>query len=73
MGMPIDRFLNLVYFWATEDAAEKDKTRFDVKLNMPDTRPGRLNADRPDSPWTKENEERALATLVGQLAGAARA
>jgi len=70
MRLSMNRFLNLVYFWATEDAEEKDKVKFDVKLNMPDAKRAARAASNPDSPWSKRNEENALAAFTAQLAGA---
>jgi hypothetical protein len=71
MRLPIDRFLNLLYFWATENAEDKDRRKFDTKLNLPDSRPGKRlrQAARPDSPWSKDNEERSLALFAAQLKG----
>ena len=70
MALPFARYLNLVYFWATEDAEEKDRNRFDVRLNMPDERARRTGAAvSKDSPWSKENEERALSGFVASLKG----
>jgi len=72
MALPFDRFLNLVYFFATEDSEEKDKDKFDVRLNLPDAR---TRARRPaasivrSSPWSKENEESALHGLAAALGG----
>jgi hypothetical protein len=73
MELPADRFFNLVYYFATEDAEEAAKNRFDVRLHMPDARARRRAAERgaPDasSPWSKENEEAALGGLVAALRG----
>jgi hypothetical protein len=72
MALPFNRFLNLVYFWATEDAEDKEKDKFDIRLNMPDAR---TRAKRPtaaivqSSPWSKENEESALHGLAAALGG----
>jgi hypothetical protein len=73
MGLPMDRFLNLVYFYATEDAEEKDRTKFDLRLNLPDERARRKMSEGvidESSPWSKKNEERALGGLVAALTGA---
>lgn len=72
LKMPMDRFLNLVYRFATEDAEQKEKDKFDVRLNKPDARAiARGAAQRDDSPWSKKNEEAALSGLVGALTGKA--
>ena len=71
MVLPFDRFLNLVYFYAVEDAEESEKDKFDVKLNKPDAKAiARGATERPDSPWSKENEEAALSGLVAAMTGA---
>lgn len=70
MALPFDRFLNLAYFYATEDAEEKEKDKFDLKLNKPDAKAIARGAPlRPDSPWSKENEEAALGGFVAALTG----
>lgn len=71
LALPFDRFLNLVYFWVTEDAEPKEKDKFDVKLRLPDERARRNGTATLDkkSPWSKENEERALSGLVAELTG----
>jgi hypothetical protein len=70
MALPFPRFLNLVYFFATEDAEEKEKNSFDVRLRLPDARARATGAaTREDSPWSKENEERALGGLLAQMTG----
>jgi hypothetical protein len=74
MALPLDRFLNLVYFFVTDGAEQQEKDKFDVRLNMPDERARRKAAvqgvDR-SSPWSKENEEAALSGLVTALSGKA--
>ena len=73
MSLPFARYLNLVYFFATEDADEKDKNRFDIRLNMPDERAQRKMREQrvidDSSPWSKKNEEKALSAFVGSLRG----
>jgi hypothetical protein len=70
MVMPLDRFLNLTYFYATENAEESEQNKFDVRLNLPDERARRTGAAvAPSSPWSKENEEAALSGFVASLAG----
>jgi hypothetical protein len=71
MVLPFDRFLNLVYHFATEDAEEADKNKFDVRLYKPDARAiASGKAARDDrSPWSKKNEESALSGLVAALGG----
>lgn len=70
MVLPFDRFLNLTYFYATEDAEEAEKDKFDVRLNKPDAKAiARGAATRPDSPWSKENEEASLSNFVASMTG----
>lgn len=72
MALPMDRFLNLVYYFATEDAEQQDKDKFDVRLNMPDERARKkAKTDGLDksSPWSKQNEESALSGLVAAISG----
>jgi hypothetical protein len=72
MQMPVDRFLNLVYFYATENAEEQDKIKFDMRLNMPDAKARQTGrAATEGSMWSKEKEEAALADFVGMLGGTA--
>jgi hypothetical protein len=65
----MNRFLNLVYFWATENADEKDLNRFKMRLNTPDAKRAKRAASGPDSPWSKQNEENSLALFTSQLQG----
>jgi hypothetical protein len=68
----MDRFLNLVYYFATDDAEPKEKDKFDMRLNMPDASARRRGAaTTPGSPWSKEGEESALGGLVAALRGEA--
>lgn len=71
MALPFDRFLNLTYFFATEDAEDLDKNKFDMRLNVPDERARKSGAAVKDdrSPWSKKNEESALSGLVASLTG----
>jgi hypothetical protein len=70
--LPFDRFLNLIYFCATDDAEEKEKDKFDVRLNLPDARARQKGAATSrNSPWSKANEESALGDFVSALSGKA--
>jgi hypothetical protein len=71
MALALDRFLNLMYFFATENAEEDEKNKFDIQLYKP-TEKARLTgaALAPGSPWSKENEEAALAGFAAALGGA---
>lgn len=68
MALPFDRFLNLVYVFAVEGAEEKDKNRFDARLNMPD--PSRKTAVPEASPWSAQAEQNSLSELAFALGGA---
>lgn len=69
MLLPLDRFCNLVYFWATEDAEPKEKNKFDARLNMPDARARKRGTAATTGPWTPEAETAALGNLVAALSG----
>jgi hypothetical protein len=72
MALPMDRFLNLTYFFATENADEKEQDKFDTRLHLPDERARKTGAaTAPGSKWSKENEEAALGGLVAALSGRA--
>jgi len=69
MALPLDRLLNLTYFYATENAEESEKDQFDIKLHMPDKKAREAGTISPDSPWAPENEKAALAGFVASLSG----
>jgi hypothetical protein len=70
MELPFDRFLNLVHFFATNGAEEKDRDQFDVRLHLPPPELRGTAAAVPDSsPWSKAHEEEALGGLVAALSG----
>jgi hypothetical protein len=67
--MPMDRFLNLVYYFAVEDAEPKDKAKFDARLQMPDARARQRPEVAERGPWSPQAETAALGNLVAQLSG----
>jgi hypothetical protein len=72
MALPFDRFLNLTYHYATDDADPREKDRFDIRLNLPDERARRKAATEgipESSPWSKRNEEASLSGFVAALSG----
>lgn len=70
MQMPIDRLLNLVYFYVIQAAEEKDRIKFDTYLHRPPAGAPRQAAAVSDaSPWSKQNEENALGSLAAALGG----
>lgn len=64
MSLPIDRMLNLVYFWATKNAEnEQDLAKFDRKLWMPP----KGVVPPPESPWSSANETSAFKAFKAQI------
>ena len=60
LELPIDRLLNLAYWWATRNAEDENEVRkFDSRL----WQPPRGEAPAPGSVWDPENENAALAAL----------
>lgn len=64
MDLPIDRLLNLIYFWATRNAQdEATLAKFDRKLWMPPK-----GEEAPaESPWSAANETSAFKALKAAL------
>lgn len=64
MDLPIDRLLNLIYFWATRNAPDEQAlAKFDRKLWMPPK-----GEEAPaESPWSAENETNAFKALKSAL------
>lgn len=58
--MPFDRFLNLIYWWAVQDADPKEIDKFDRQL----WRPPKGEAPAAGSPWSPEAETAAFASLA---------
>lgn len=64
MSLPIDRLLNLIYFWATRNAQDENAlSKFDRKLWMPP------KGEEPpeESPWSAANETSAFAAFKAQI------
>lgn len=61
--MPLERVCNYVYYMLTKDADKTALARFNAKLWMP---PAGVEIDSR-SPWSAENENKALAGLASQL------
>lgn len=73
MKLPLDRFFNLVYFWATESMDQEQRDKFDARLHMPDARARRRAASgQARGPWSPEAEMSALGDLAAALGGGAR-
>ena len=64
MELPIDRMLNLIYFWATRNAQDEQAlAKFDRKLWMPPK-----GEEAPaESPWSAANETSAFKALKASL------
>jgi hypothetical protein len=60
--LPMDRFLNLVYFWAVQNATEETRRKFDAQIFRP--LPGTVATA---GPWTAENETKAFQSLSRAL------
>jgi hypothetical protein len=66
--MPLDRFVNLVWYWATKDApSEADLAKFEAQIWRP--LPGMAATE---GPWSPEAENAALASLKAGLGGGAQ-
>ena len=63
LRLPVDRFLNLIYWWATNEASAEDVRRFDQRLWMPP----KGEAPAPQSPWSPENETKALSAFAAEV------
>lgn len=62
--LPPDRFLNLIYWWATKDAADqKELDKFDRRLWRP---PPGVRAPA-GSPWSPEAETQAFAAFSAEF------
>lgn len=68
LDLPIDRFLNLVYWRAVDGGSEEDVRKFESRLWMPPVGV----APAPQSPWSPENETRAFKGLVAEVGSKAR-
>lgn len=69
MDLPIDRYLNLVQFFATEGMEDSEREKFETRLNMPVPGTAASAVLPADSPWSPENEASALSAFAAQVAG----
>lgn len=69
MKMPIDRFFNLVFFWATDGAEQAEIDKYVARLNMPDAKARRRAKTAVTGPWTPKAEADALGGLAAALGG----
>ena len=62
--LPIDRMLNLIYYWATRNADDEQAlAKFDRRLWMPP----KGEEPPPESPWSSASETNAFKTLKAAL------
>jgi len=61
--LPLDRFLNLVYYWLVRDAPADEVEKFDRRLWRPP--PGVRPAE--GSPWSAERESAAFGSFAAQV------
>ena len=69
MKLPFDRFLNLVYFYATDDAEQAEKDKFDIRLNKPDVAAIKAGKAAARGPWSAQAETNSLNLFVAQTTG----
>lgn len=63
-ALPIDRLLNLIYYWATRNAQDENAlAKFDRKLWMPP----KGEEPPPESPWSAANETSAFQAFKAQV------
>ncbi len=65
LELPLDRFLNLVYYWFTEHMDGEDKQRFDMQMSMPPA-----GVEPTTGPWSAEEMGggfMALAAMQGKV------
>lgn len=56
--MPLQRFANFVYWWATRNADEKEMRQFDIRLWRPP-----VGVVPMSGPWSAEAETAAFSSL----------
>lgn len=67
LDLPLDRFVNLIYWWAIRDAEPEEIPKFDQRLWRPP--PG--VAPAPGSPWSAEAETAAFKGFAAAFKGRA--
>lgn len=64
LELPGDRFLNLIYWWATKDAVDQQALdKFDRQV----WRPPKGVRPPPGSPWSAEAETKAFAAFSAEF------
>lgn len=70
--LPVRRLLNYVWWWATRNAEEKEKTKFKNRIWQPPV--GTTAAEIPErSPWSPKNEAAAIGSLKASLGSGGKA
>lgn len=64
MELPLDRFCNFIWWWATRNATDEQEID---KLRAQLWRPPPGVAPHPDSPWAPEAEAQAFAAFKAQV------
>jgi hypothetical protein len=59
--LPLGRFCSFIRWWATENADETSRAKFEARLWKP--APG----EKPRGPWSPEAENEALRSLKAML------
>lgn len=65
LELPLDRLLNLLYYWLIRGASEEDVQKFDARL----WRPPKGQAAPAGSPWSPEAETAAFQSLAAAIKG----
>lgn len=64
--LPLNRFVNFVWYILTKDASEQDRERLRARLWQP---PKGLVVNDPRSPWSAGNESGALSAFKRGMGG----
>lgn len=63
LDLPLDRFINLIWYYLTKGATPESVEKFKARLWIPPK-----GAEIPrESPWSAENEMAAFNTLMAQV------
>lgn len=69
LRLPLDRFLNLVYYWLVKDGDSEGIQKMNLKLWMPP----KGEAAPKNSPWSAEAETSAFKAFSAEVQGKVRA
>lgn len=56
LELEIDRFVNLVYYWATRNMSEEDRQKFDRDLSKPVRGSAASQVEQATGKWSREAE-----------------